>query len=193
MTLCIQITIPHRGGLPHSDTWGSKLARSSPQIFAACHVLHRLLVPRHPPNALLILINSRQVSDASCQKTTRTQTPNNPGKAGSRQTPPKPRHAQEPSTPKTQAQPSPSHSKATHSAHTSTPLNTAKNQHMGPNTRNPQPKPPIPASSTPGQTTHASPSRTSRHSPQTTPPHNKETASPETNRDVLRVQKRTRT
>jgi hypothetical protein len=44
---------PLQGGLPHSDTWGSKLARSSPQIFAACHVLHRLLAPRHPPNALL--------------------------------------------------------------------------------------------------------------------------------------------
>ena len=41
--------------MPHSDTHGSKLARSSPWFFAACHVLHRLLVPRHPPNALLIL------------------------------------------------------------------------------------------------------------------------------------------
>ena len=46
---------PIRGGLPHSDTPGSKLARSSPRIFAACHVLHRLLVPRHPPDALLLL------------------------------------------------------------------------------------------------------------------------------------------
>ena len=46
---------PIQGGLPHSDTPGSKLARSSPRIFAACHVLHRLLVPRHPPDALLLL------------------------------------------------------------------------------------------------------------------------------------------
>ena len=40
-------------GLPHSDIHGSKSARLSPWLFAACHVLHRLLVPRHPPNALL--------------------------------------------------------------------------------------------------------------------------------------------
>ena len=47
--------IPHRGGLPHSDIHGSKPARGSPWLFAACHVLHRLLVPRHPPNALIML------------------------------------------------------------------------------------------------------------------------------------------
>ena len=44
-----------KGGLPHSDIHGSKPARGSPWLFAACHVLHRLLVPRHPPNALFIL------------------------------------------------------------------------------------------------------------------------------------------
>ena len=55
MNLCIQPMIPHRGGLPHSDTLGSKPARGSSRIFAACHVLHRLLVPRHPPDALLLL------------------------------------------------------------------------------------------------------------------------------------------
>jgi hypothetical protein len=42
-------------GLPHSDIHGSTPARGSPWLFAACHVLHRLLVPRHPPNALLAL------------------------------------------------------------------------------------------------------------------------------------------
>ena len=50
--------IPHRGGLPHSDIHGSTPARGSPWLFAACHVLHRLLVPRHPPNALLMLENT---------------------------------------------------------------------------------------------------------------------------------------
>ena len=49
--------IPHRGGLPHSDIHGSTPARGSPWLFAACHVLHRLLVPRHPPNALITLDN----------------------------------------------------------------------------------------------------------------------------------------
>ena len=43
------------GGFPHSDISGSKLARSSPKHFAACHVLHRLLAPRHPPHALCSL------------------------------------------------------------------------------------------------------------------------------------------
>ncbi len=41
--------------MPHSDIHGSTPARGSPWLFAACHVLHRLLVPRHPPNALLML------------------------------------------------------------------------------------------------------------------------------------------
>jgi hypothetical protein len=42
-------------GFPHSDIHGSKPARGSPWLFAACHVLHRLSVPRHPPDALVIL------------------------------------------------------------------------------------------------------------------------------------------
>lgn len=46
---------PLARGLPHSDIHGSKPARGSPWLFAACHVLLRLLVPRHPPNALLML------------------------------------------------------------------------------------------------------------------------------------------
>src|SRR5260221_5264570 len=43
---------PLRGGLPHSEIPGSTIARISPGLFAACHVLHRLSVPRHPPDAL---------------------------------------------------------------------------------------------------------------------------------------------
>ena len=43
------------GRFPHSDISGSKLARSSPKHFAACHVLLRLLAPRHPPHALCSL------------------------------------------------------------------------------------------------------------------------------------------
>jgi hypothetical protein len=53
-------------GLPHSDIFGSKLARSSPKLFAACHVLHRLLVPRHPPNALLSFNISLHPNIARC-------------------------------------------------------------------------------------------------------------------------------
>jgi hypothetical protein len=39
-------------GFPHSEICGSKDACSLPQLIAACHVLHRLEVPRHPPCAL---------------------------------------------------------------------------------------------------------------------------------------------
>ena len=46
------VRYPQRGGLPHSDIRGSPGARPSPRLFAACHVLHRLSVPRHPPDAL---------------------------------------------------------------------------------------------------------------------------------------------
>ena len=42
-------------GFPHSDICGSMDICSSPQLFAAYHVLLRLLVPRHPPCALLRL------------------------------------------------------------------------------------------------------------------------------------------
>ena len=45
-------------GFPHSDISGSKSARDSPELFAACHVLHRLLAPRHPPRALCSLTPS---------------------------------------------------------------------------------------------------------------------------------------
>ena len=37
---------------PHSDIYGSMDICSSPQLFAAYHVLRRLLVPRHSPYAL---------------------------------------------------------------------------------------------------------------------------------------------
>ena len=40
---------------PHSDISGSSDICSSPKLFAAYHVFHRLLVPRHPPCALISL------------------------------------------------------------------------------------------------------------------------------------------
>ena len=44
-------------GFPHSDTPGSLGICSSPGLFAAYHVFHRLSVPRHPPYALLRMAN----------------------------------------------------------------------------------------------------------------------------------------
>ena len=42
-------------GFPHSEICGSMDICSSPQLFAAYHVFLRLLVPRHPPCALVRL------------------------------------------------------------------------------------------------------------------------------------------
>ena len=42
-------------GFPHSEICGSKCICHSPQLIAACHVLLRLLMPRHSPCALLRL------------------------------------------------------------------------------------------------------------------------------------------
>ena len=48
-------TLTSQGGLPHSDICGSSRLCRSPQLFAAWHVLLRLLEPRHPPYALVHL------------------------------------------------------------------------------------------------------------------------------------------
>ena len=42
-------------GFPHSEISGSKLTYSSPKHIGVSPVLHRLLVPRHPPCALIHL------------------------------------------------------------------------------------------------------------------------------------------
>ena len=44
-------------GFPHSDISGSLDICSSPKLFAAYHVFHRLSVPRHPPCALSSITN----------------------------------------------------------------------------------------------------------------------------------------
>ena len=55
--LCIHCMIHTSSvcGFPHSDICGSRLICSSPQLFAACRVLLRLLMPRHSPYALFSL------------------------------------------------------------------------------------------------------------------------------------------
>ena len=66
--------------MSHSEIAGSKLAHSSPTLIAACHVLHRLLAPRHPPDALAFL-----------DPTSGNSTP--PSQGGSAGTPPRARTA----------------------------------------------------------------------------------------------------
>ena len=53
----------HSGGLPHSEIHGSKLILSSPWLIAEYHVFHRLLLPRHSPNALFALDLIQKKSD----------------------------------------------------------------------------------------------------------------------------------
>ena len=64
--LCIQHTVMEVSsiGFPHSDICGSLPVCGSPQLFAAYHVFHRPLVPRHPPRALFCLTVSCSLSDS---------------------------------------------------------------------------------------------------------------------------------
>ena len=57
VSLWIQNTVTEvcSAGFPHSEISGSMDICSSPKLFAAYHVFHRLLVPRHPPCALYSL------------------------------------------------------------------------------------------------------------------------------------------
>ena len=54
-------------GFPHSEICGSKLICSSPQLIAACHVLLRLLMPRHSPCALISLTISSGSQKELCR------------------------------------------------------------------------------------------------------------------------------
>ena len=55
------LTEVNSAGFPHSEICGSKDICSSPQLIAAYHVFHRLLVPRHPPYALSTLTIERTI------------------------------------------------------------------------------------------------------------------------------------
>ena len=48
----VRMTEVYSARFPHSEISGSMDICSSPKLFAAYHVLHRLSVPRHPPCAL---------------------------------------------------------------------------------------------------------------------------------------------
>ena len=59
LKLCIGLRILEvcSSRFPHSEISGSSDICSSPKLFAAYHVFHRLLVPRHPPYALISITN----------------------------------------------------------------------------------------------------------------------------------------
>ena len=62
-------------GFPHSDILGSTSARDSPGLNAACHVLHRLLAPRHPPRALCSLTSTQHLTRRSVSGCGRSGSP----------------------------------------------------------------------------------------------------------------------
>ena len=53
-------------GFPHSDTPGSKPVDGSPEIFAVCRVLLRLVMPRHPSCARIRLAGRNPASRLRC-------------------------------------------------------------------------------------------------------------------------------
>ena len=64
------VTVLQTARLSHSEIHGSRVICTSPWLFAAYHVLHRLQEPRHPPYALSYLLTRsavlRAVSAESC-------------------------------------------------------------------------------------------------------------------------------
>ena len=62
LKLCIGLRILEvcSSRFPHSEISGSMDICSSPKLFAAYHVFHRLLVPRHPPYALISITNRQE-------------------------------------------------------------------------------------------------------------------------------------
>src|SRR5262249_39433362 len=54
-----------RVGFPIRRSRDQRLVSTSPALIAAAHVLHRLLAPRHPPCALVLLIERSTLSVAT--------------------------------------------------------------------------------------------------------------------------------
>src|SRR5438093_3801689 len=55
--------LPHVG-FPIRRSRDQRLVSTSPALIAAAHVLHRLLAPRHPPCALVLLIEKNTLCAA---------------------------------------------------------------------------------------------------------------------------------
>ena len=68
------VTEVFSAGFPHSEIHGSKVICTYPWLIAAYHVFLRLLVPRHPPCALLRLTSSmHSVADGKLVKLERAR------------------------------------------------------------------------------------------------------------------------
>src|SRR2546423_205441 len=71
-----------RIGFPIRRSRDQRLVSTSPALIAAAHVLHRLLAPRHPPCALVLLIEKNTLCVAMefsrCARTARPPRENRP-------------------------------------------------------------------------------------------------------------------
>src|SRR3954467_7926497 len=65
-------------GFPIRTPWDHSLVDSSPRPIAASHVLHRLLVPRHPPFALDNLTTENKMLASTVQFSTNDQPKTHP-------------------------------------------------------------------------------------------------------------------
>ena len=70
-----RVKLNSEDGFPHSEICGSKVAHTSPQLIAACHVLHRLCMPRHPPNALTSRLRVHTTNDSAGIERSKDRTP----------------------------------------------------------------------------------------------------------------------
>src|SRR5215475_3517005 len=73
-------------GYPIRTPWDQRSVDNSPRPIAASHVLHRLLVPRHPPFALTNLTTKMLASTVQFSNNNHTphpiaNTPNTPNKS----------------------------------------------------------------------------------------------------------------
>src|SRR3954447_24709198 len=72
-----------RVGFPIRKSRDQRLVSTSPALIAAAHVLHRLLAPRHPPCALILLIEKNTCIAAMefsrCTRDAPAQRENRPG------------------------------------------------------------------------------------------------------------------
>src|SRR5437016_12374224 len=79
-----------RVGFPIRRSRDQRLVSTSPALIAAAHVLHRLLAPRHPPCALVLLIEKNTLCVAMefsrCTRTARPPRENRPERGRSLKT-----------------------------------------------------------------------------------------------------------
>src|SRR6185312_4099335 len=74
-----------RVGFPIRTSRDQRLVSTSPALIAAAHVLHRLLAPRHPPCALVLLIEKNTCIPLwSFQGARGTRPPNEKNRPGGR-------------------------------------------------------------------------------------------------------------